>query len=334
MDGADAVSLRHGQQQRGHDEDGGVNVHECAHEDEQDVDHQQEAPAAGDVGRDQVGQEGGDTGQRHDLAGHSGEGVQQADNGSGRTGDGATAPEGDLDLLFVDDFQNGEIEDTVNAAHSACLRNGAEAAVDSAIDDDGHQQGRDSVEGGFADLTGFFTERHIDLFRLNLMTADAEVVNDEIAHCKNEGRADGRHPDFRDLAAGGQSVHDAGDTRGNENAQKAGSRQQSGVISLGVALFFQLGHHHLADGGDGSHSRASQNAEGHAGADGDDAGGAADATHKRFDPVDQHLGDAAVFHDDTGEDVERDGQQSKAVQTGERELGHSDQIVAAKSQHQ
>ena len=51
-------------------------------------------------------------------------------------------------VLFIDDFQNGEIEDTVDAAHSACLRNGTETAVDSAIDDDGHQHGIGRIRGG------------------------------------------------------------------------------------------------------------------------------------------------------------------------------------------
>ena len=109
MDGVNSIGLCHWQQKRGHNQDGGIDIHKGSHEQEDDIDHQKKTNAAADIFGNQVGEKVGNARQSHYFACDSREGVQQTDHGSGGAGNGTAAPEGNLDFLFIDNLQNKEI---------------------------------------------------------------------------------------------------------------------------------------------------------------------------------------------------------------------------------
>ena len=104
-----SIGLCHWQQKRGHNQDGGIDIHKGSHEQEDDIDHQKKTNAAADIFGNQVGEKVGNARQSHYFACDSREGVQQTDHGSGGAGNGTAAPEGNLDFLFIDNLQNKEI---------------------------------------------------------------------------------------------------------------------------------------------------------------------------------------------------------------------------------
>ena len=108
VDGVNSIGLCHWQQKRGHNQDGGIDIHKGSHEQEDDIDHQKKTNAAADIFGNQVGEKVGNARQSHYFACDSREGVQQTDHGSGGAGNGTAAPEGNLDFLFIDNLQNKE----------------------------------------------------------------------------------------------------------------------------------------------------------------------------------------------------------------------------------
>ena len=76
----------------------------------------------------------------------------------------------------------------------------------------------------------------------------------------------------------------------------------------------------MADGGERRGGGAGQQTEGHAGQRGDCADTAADFAHDGIAPVNQRGRDAAVFHQDAGENEGRYREERKAVHGGKRSL--------------
>lgn len=280
VDGGDAVGLGNRQQQRGHDKDGSVNIHEGSHEQEQHIDQNKEGNTAVNVGDDQVGEEVGNTGQGHGFASHGRECIEQAYDGSCSTGNGAAFPEGNGNIELLGGLCNNIVENTVDTAECAGFGNSADTAVDAAVDQNGHKQCGQSLDGAAAQLSHLGAKSRVLSGYLGLMACNAEIVDDKVANHEDECRADGCHPYLGDLGAGGQCIHNTGDAGRNQNSKEAGSSQQSGSIASGVAVLMHLGSHNIADGADGSHCRSGKYAKGHAGHGGNNAGGAADMANE------------------------------------------------------
>ena len=318
VDGINAHCNSGGQQQ-GHDQqDCGVDVDQHAADQEQDVGEDQEAERAGDVGGDESldGLSNADHG--NDTAGAVGEADQDADGSGADSSVDSHVHERLIHIVLVHRALDKVEDDAVQHGSRASLGSGKDTTVDAAEDDDGHDQCGDRADKGLTDIASVGGENERGGFFL-LTAALTEVVDEHEKDDAADSRANGAQPDSGDADACAQAIHDAGDRRGDQDAQEAGSGGQCGAVSVRVAFLLHLGDHDTADAADGSHAGTSQDAECSGGQDGDSAQRATQTAHDGLDQVNQSMGNAAVLHDGTGEDEQRHSQQREAVQTGERD---------------
>lgn len=57
MHRCDAIGLRNREKQRGHDQDGGIDIHKGSHKEEQDIDHDEKPELGGDIAGNRIGKE-------------------------------------------------------------------------------------------------------------------------------------------------------------------------------------------------------------------------------------------------------------------------------------
>ena len=284
------------------------------------------------MGQHPVGQRLGDAAHGDDTAGAEGQRDQQADGGRLNGGVVENLLEG-LALLLVLIVLD-EVEDrAVDHADRAGFGGGEDAGVDAAEDDDGHDQGRQRVPGLMADVRDVAAETAAsgDLL-LRLLAADDPPVEEDRAEADGETGNNRRHPYLGDGEAGGQGIEDAGGAGRDQDAEEAGGCGEGRGIGLLIAALCHLFDHDLANGGEGGGGRAGQQTEGHAGQRGDRADAAADLAHEGVAPVNQRRGDAAVFHENAGQDEGRDRKEGEAVHGREGGLQERGVGVVAEDQ--